>query len=44
MKLDLVDVFGARPLAGNALAVVHGVGPDMDGTAMLALTRWLGFS
>ena len=48
MKLDLVDVFGARALAGNALAVVHGVGeagdPQMDGAAMLALTRWLGFS
>ena len=48
MKLDLVDVFGARALAGNALAVVHGAGGadelQLDGAAMLALTRWLGFS
>jgi len=43
MKLDLVDVFGSRALAGNPLAVVHGAG-EMDGAAMLALTRWLGFS
>lgn len=43
MKLDLVDVFGSQPLRGNPLAVVRDVG-DMDAGAMLALTRWLGFS
>ncbi len=43
MKLDLIDVFGARPLAGNPLGVVHG-GEGLDSAAMLALTRWLGFS
>ena len=43
MKLDLVDVFGARALAGNALAVVRGA-DKMSGEQMQALTRWLGFS
>jgi len=43
MKLDLVDVFGSRALAGNPLAVVRGA-ESIDGAAMLALTRWLGFS
>ena len=43
MQLDLVDVFGARPLMGNPLAVVRG-GEDLSDAAMLALTRWLGFS
>jgi PhzF family phenazine biosynthesis protein len=43
MKLDLVDVFGSRPLAGNPLGVVHG-GEGLDSAAMLALTRWIGFS
>lgn len=43
MRLDLVDVFAARPLAGNPLAVVHG-GAGLDGEAMAALTQWLGFS
>jgi PhzF family phenazine biosynthesis protein len=43
MKLDLIDVFGSRPLVGNPLAVVHG-GDALDGAAMLALTQWLGFS
>ncbi len=43
MRLDLVDVFGARPLAGNPLGVVHG-GEGLDGEAMLRLTQWLGFS
>lgn len=43
MKLDLVDVFGSRPMAGNPLGVVRG-GETLDAAAMLALTRWLGFS
>lgn len=43
MKLDLIDVFGAQPLRGNPLAVVHGA-KGMSAEAMLALTRWLGFS
>lgn len=43
MKLDLVDVFGSRALAGNPLGVVHG-GEALDGQAMLAFTRWIGFS
>lgn len=43
MKLDLVDVFGSRPLKGNPLAVVHG-GESLSGEAMQALARWLGFS
>lgn len=43
MRLDLVDVFGSRALAGNPLAVVRG-GDALSGEAMLALTRWLGFS
>jgi len=41
--LDLVDVFGSAPLKGNPLAVVRGA-ETLDGTQMLALTRWLGFS
>ncbi|WP_420383756.1 PhzF family phenazine biosynthesis protein [Novosphingobium sp.] len=43
MKLDLVDVFADGALSGNPLAVVHGA-DALDGPAMLALTRWLGFS
>lgn len=43
MQLDLVDVFGSRPLAGNPLGVVHGA-QALDGEAMLRLTQWLGFS
>jgi PhzF family phenazine biosynthesis protein len=43
VKLDLVDVFGSRPLCGNPLGVVHG-GDGLSDTAMLAITRWLGFS
>lgn len=43
MRIDLVDVFGARPLKGNPLAVVRGA-EGLDGAAMLALTRWLNFS
>lgn len=43
MKLDLIDVFGAQSLRGNPLAVVHGAN-GMSAVAMLALTRWLGFS
>jgi PhzF family phenazine biosynthesis protein len=43
MQLDLVDVFASGALSGNPLAVVRG-GEALDGDAMLALTRWLGFS
>lgn len=43
MKLDLVDVFGARTLTGNPLGVVHGA-EALDSDQMLALTRWLNFS
>jgi PhzF family phenazine biosynthesis protein len=43
VKLDLVDVFGARTFAGNPLGVVHGA-EGLDGDQMLALTRWLNFS
>lgn len=43
LKLDLVDVFGAGPLRGNPLAVVHGA-DGWDTAQMLALTQWLGFS
>lgn len=43
MKLDLIDVFGAQALRGNPLAVVRGA-EGMRAEAMLALTRWLGFS
>ena len=43
MQLDLVDVFGSKPLSGNPLAVVRG-GEALEAPQMLALTRWLGFS
>lgn len=43
LKLDLVDVFGAGPLRGNPLGVVHG-GEGLEPAAMLAITQWLGFS
>lgn len=43
LKLDLVDVFGAAPMRGNPLGVVHG-GEGLSDGQMLALTRWLGFS
>jgi PhzF family phenazine biosynthesis protein len=43
VKLDLVDVFGAGPLRGNPLGVVHG-GAELGDAAMLKLTQWLGFS
>lgn len=43
MRLDLVDVFGVRALAGNPLGVVHG-GEALSAEAMLQLTRWIGFS
>jgi PhzF family phenazine biosynthesis protein len=43
MQLDLVDVFASRPLTGNPLAVVRG-GGGLSDAAMLAITRWLGFS
>lgn len=43
MLLDLVDVFGARALAGNPLGVVHDA-DGMSADAMLQLTRWIGFS
>jgi PhzF family phenazine biosynthesis protein len=43
VELALIDVFGSAPLLGNPLAVVTGA-DALDATAMLALTRWLGFS
>ncbi|MCT2559072.1 PhzF family phenazine biosynthesis protein [Tsuneonella sp. YG55] len=43
MRCDLVDVFGAGPLSGNPLAVVHGA-DGLDDAQMLRLTQWLGFS
>lgn len=43
MKLDLVDVFGARELTGNPLGVVHDAA-DLSDEQMLRLTQWLGFS
>lgn len=43
VRLDLVDVFGTRGLAGNPLGVVRG-GEALDDAAMLAFTRWIGFS
>lgn len=43
MKLDLVDVFGSKPFAGNPLGVVHSA-DDLDEDQMLKLTQWLGFS
>jgi PhzF family phenazine biosynthesis protein len=43
MVIDLIDVFGSGPLSGNPLAVVRG-GDGLGDAAMLALTRWLGFS
>ncbi len=39
----LVDVFGAQPLTGNPLAVVHDAGA-LDTEQMLRITRWLNFS
>jgi PhzF family phenazine biosynthesis protein len=43
VKLDLVDVFGSGPFAGNPLGVVHSA-DDLDEDQMLKLTQWLGFS
>ncbi len=43
MELDLLDVFASGTLSGNPLAVVRG-GAGLSADAMLALTRWLGFS
>lgn len=43
MKLELVDVFGAAPLKGNPLAVVH-CAEAIGAADMLSLTQWLGFS
>jgi PhzF family phenazine biosynthesis protein len=43
MHMDLVDVFGSRPLAGNALAVVHDA-EALTGDQMFKLTQWLNFS
>lgn len=43
MQLDLVDVFGSRPMMGNPLGVVRG-GVALSDAQMLALTQWLGFS
>ena len=42
-RVYLVDVFGARTMAGNPLAVV--VGADgLDGPRMLHMARWFNFS
>ena len=35
-RIDYVDVFGAGPLTGNPVAVVHGAG-DLDDDTMAAL-------
>ncbi|KQM18778.1 PhzF family phenazine biosynthesis protein [Novosphingobium sp. Leaf2] len=43
MLLDLIDVFGSGVMNGNPLAVVRGA-ENLDPSAMLLLTRWLGFS
>lgn len=43
LSLDLIDVFGAGPFAGNPLGVVHG-GEGLSDAQMLQLTQWLGFS
>lgn len=43
MRFHLIDVFGARPLAGNPLAVVFDA-DVLDAADMLEITRWLGFS
>lgn len=43
MQLDLVDVFGNGALSGNPLAVVRGA-EGLGTEAMIALTRWIGFS
>ncbi|MBC2660979.1 PhzF family phenazine biosynthesis protein [Novosphingobium flavum] len=43
MQIDLLDVFANGSLSGNPLAVVRGA-EGLDAAAMLALTRWLGFS
>ena len=43
MQLDLVDVFGSKPFAGNPLGVVRGA-EGLGSEQMLELTQWLGFS
>ncbi|CAN5457574.1 PhzF family phenazine biosynthesis protein [soil metagenome] len=40
---QLVDVFGQERFSGNPLAVISG-GDDLDGDAMMAITRWLNLS
>lgn len=40
---SLVDVFGVENFSGNPLAVIHEA-DDLDGEAMMRLTRWLNFS
>jgi len=42
-RFDEVDVFGATPLAGNPLAVVHGAA-DLTEETMAAFARWTNFS
>ena len=42
-RIDYVDVFGAGPLTGNPVAVVHGAG-DLDDDTMAALARWTNLS
>ena len=42
-RFHQVDVFGAVPLAGNPLAVVHGA-EDLSDAAMAALARWTNLS
>lgn len=43
LTLDLVDVFGVGPFAGNPLGVVRGA-DHLSDAQMLQLTQWLGFS
>ena len=42
-RIDYVDVFGAGPLTGNPVAVVHGAG-DLDDDTLAALARWTNLS
>ena len=43
LRFHQVDVFGAAPLLGNPLAVVHGAAA-LDGAAMAAFARWTNLS
>lgn len=42
-QFSQVDVFGVRPLGGNALAVVHGA-DDLTDDTMAAFARWTNLS